>query len=127
MKIIHENDAAGDTFPPPNARTVRHIVAPWTMESEHLWVGTSTVEPGNRTNSHAHDRNEEVFYCVSGTGEIIVDGEKRDYSPGTVVFCPPGSYHQIINTGETPLKSVCSVSPPFEQEQFAADHDPGRA
>jgi len=126
MNIIHESEASGDQFEYPHKRIVRHIVAPWTMGSKNLWIGTSTVEPENKTNSHAHDVNEEVFYCVSGEGKIIVDGEEKEYTPGTVVFCPPGSYHQIINTGKEPLKSVCSVSPPFEQEQFNNDHDPNK-
>lgn len=127
MHIIHETEVQGSLFEEPHKREVKHIVAPWTMGSRNIWTGTSTVEPGNRTNNHAHDHNEEVFYCISGTGKFIVDGEERDYSPGTVVFCPPGAFHQVVNTGEVPLKSVCSVSPPFEIEQFNDDHDPNKA
>ena len=126
MNIIHESEIDGDHFQEPHKRVVKHIVAPWTMGSKNLWIGTSTVEPKNRTNSHSHDRNEEVFYCVSGKGKIIVDGEEKNYTPGTVVYCPPGAEHQVINTGDIPLKSVCSVSPPFEQQQFKDDHDPNK-
>ncbi len=123
MIYLKEEEIQGDWFEEPHKREVKHLIAPWTVGSSHLWVGTSTVAPGNRTNSHAHDHNEEVFFCVSGRGRFIVDDEERDYFPGCVVYCPPGSYHQVVNTGTEPLKSVCSVSPPFEQEQFKHDHD----
>lgn len=123
MKIVREQEIHGDHIEAPNKRVIKHLSAPWTLGSRNLWVGTSTVEPGNETNAHSHDDNEEVFYCVSGSGLMIVDGEKQDYTPGTVVYCPPGSVHQVVNTGNEPLKSVCSVSPPFEVQQFRNDHD----
>lgn len=123
MHIVHEPDIDGDHIPEPNKRVIKHLVAPWTLGSKNLWVGTSTVAPGNETNAHSHSVNEEVFYCVSGHGKMIVDGEEQEYFPGTVVYCPPGSVHQVVNTGDEPLKSVCSVSPPFEQQQFRSDHD----
>lgn len=122
MKTVHEDDIHGDHIDAPYKRVIKHLSTPWTLGSKHLWVGTSTVEPGNKTNAHSHDINEEVFYCVSGTGIMIVDDEQIEYTPGTVVFCPPGTVHQVVNTGNVPLKSVCSVSPPFEQEQFRDDH-----
>lgn len=123
MHIIREADVEGDHIEAPHKRVIKHLSAPWTLGSQHLWVGTSTVEPGNSSNAHSHDENEEVFYCVSGSGKMIVDGEEREYTPGTVVYCPPGSVHQVVNTGSEPLKSLCSVSPPFEQKQFRDDHD----
>ena len=123
MHIIREADVAGDHIAAPHKRVIKHLATPWTLGSKHLWVGTSTVEPGNSSNAHAHDVNEEVFYCVSGSGKMIVDGEEHEYTPGTVVYCPPGSVHQVVNTGAVALKSLCSVSPPFERQQFRADHD----
>ena len=122
MNIIDEKNVRGDYIQAPNERVIKHLAAPWTLGTKNIWLGSSTVAPGNETNAHSHDINEEVFYCVSGRGVMIVDGERRDYSPGTVVFCPPGTVHQVVNTGTEPLKSLCAVSPPFEQRQFRADH-----
>lgn len=122
MHLIHEDDVHGDHIPEPHKRVIKHLVAPWTLGSQHMWLGTSTVEPGNRTNAHSHDINEEIFYCVSGEGIMIVDEESQPYTAGTIVYVPPGCVHQVVNTGTIPLKSVCAVSPPFEQVQFRADH-----
>jgi quercetin dioxygenase-like cupin family protein len=124
MHYIHENDVHGDHIDAPFKRVIRHLAAPGlSLNSQNMWLGTSTVEPGNKTNAHSHDINEEIFYCVSGTGIMIVDGEEQEYTPGAVVFVPPGAVHQVVNTGDVPLKSVCAVSPPFEQQQFRKDHD----
>ena len=124
MYVTHEDDVHGDHIDAPYKRVIKHLSAPWLpLGSKNLWIGTSTVAPGNETNAHSHDINEEVFYCVSGRGEMIVDGERREYHAGTIVYVPPGSVHQVVNTGDEPLKSLCSVSPPFEQAQFRKDHD----
>lgn len=124
MHYIHENDVHGDHIDAPFKRVIRHLAAPGLqLNSQNMWLGTSTVEPGNKTNAHSHDINEEIFYCVSGSGIMIVDGEEQNYTAGAVVYVPPGAVHQVVNTGDVPLKSVCAVSPPFEQEQFRKDHD----
>src|SRR6056297_255489 len=123
MHIVHEDDIKGDRIEAPYKREIKHLSAPWTLGSKNLWIGTSTVEPGNKTNAHSHETNEEVFYCVSGSGIMIVDGEEKEYRQGNLVYVPPGCVHQVVNTGNIPLKSVCSVSPPFEEKQFRADHD----
>lgn len=122
MHIVREQEVHGDHIPEPHKRVIKHLVSPWSLGSKHMWLGTSTVEPGNRTNAHSHDINEEIFYCVSGEGIMIVDEEETPYSAGTVVYVPPGAVHQVVNTGDVPLKSVCAVSPPFEQQQFRDDH-----
>ena len=124
MHVIHEDEIHGDHIEAPHKRVIKHLSAPWlSLASKNLWIGTSTVEPGNKTNAHSHDINEEVFYCISGSGVMIVDEEEQEYTAGTVVYVPPGAVHQVVNTGTVPLKSLCSVSPPFEEEQFRKDHD----
>ncbi|MCF7915101.1 MAG: cupin domain-containing protein [Spirochaetaceae bacterium] len=123
MHIVHEDDIKGDHIEAPYKREIKHLSAPWTLGSKNLWIGTSTVAPGNKTNAHSHETNEEVFYCVSGNGIMIVDDEEKEYRQGNLVYVPPGCVHQVVNTGEVPLKSLCSVSPPFEEKQFRDDHD----
>ena len=82
MYILREQDVQGDRIGPPYQRTIRHLVAPWIMGSQNLWVGTSSVDPGFTSNAHAHETQEEVFYCVSGRGRIRVDEEEAPLEPG---------------------------------------------
>ena len=75
MHYIREQDVEGDRIGPPHQRVIRHLVTPETMGSQHLWLGTSSVDPGFKSNAHAHDDQEEVFYCAAGKGRIIVFGD----------------------------------------------------
>lgn len=122
MKTIREQDVVGDRIGPPHQRVIRHLVTPETMGSQHLWLGTSSVDPGFTSNAHAHQDQEEVFYCVAGTGKIKVDDEVATLEPGVVVYVPPQAIHQLINDGEEILKVVSAVAPPFIPEKYKQDH-----
>jgi mannose-6-phosphate isomerase-like protein (cupin superfamily) len=122
MKYIHEQDVEGDRIGPPHQRVIRHLVTPENMGSQYLWLGTSSVDPGFTSNAHAHEDQEEVFYCVSGQGRIKVDDEEAPLEPGIVVYVPPKAVHKLINDGEEILKVVSAVAPPFIPEKYRKDH-----
>jgi mannose-6-phosphate isomerase-like protein (cupin superfamily) len=122
MNIIREQDVQGDRIGPPHQRVIRHLVTPETMGSQQLWLGTSSVDPGFTSNAHAHQDQEEVFYCVAGRGKIKVDDEMAPLEPGVVVYVPPQAIHQLINDGDEILKVVSAVAPPFIPEKYKQDH-----
>ena len=123
MKYTHENDVEAIRAPEPNPRTLKHLAAPWTIGSENLWVGLSEVDPGSASNAHSHERNEEVFYVVSGEGYIAVGDERQAVSAGSVVVAPPGKSHQLQNPGIETLKVICSAAPAFVKEDFDLAHN----
>ncbi len=122
MKTIREQDVTGDRIGPPHQRVIRHLVTPENMGAKFLWLGTSSVDPGFSSNAHAHEEQEEVFYCVSGKGMMRVDEEEVLLEPGVVVYVPPKGVHQLINNGEEVLKVVSAVAPPFIPEKYRQDH-----
>jgi mannose-6-phosphate isomerase-like protein (cupin superfamily) len=122
MKIIREQDVAGDRIGPPHQRVIRHLVTSESMGAQFLWLGTSSVDPGFTSNAHSHEDQEEVFYCVSGRGRIRVDEEEEILEPGVTVYVPPKGVHQLINDGSEVLKVVSAVAPPFIPEKYRRDH-----
>ena len=52
--------------------------------------------PGHRLHYHAHERRREVWTVIEGTGYAIVDGERIDVRPGSVVELPVLSRHTIV-------------------------------
>jgi mannose-6-phosphate isomerase-like protein (cupin superfamily) len=122
MKYIREQDVEGDRIGPPHQRVIRHLVTPENMGSQYVWLGTSSVDPGFTSNAHAHEDQEEVFYCVSGKGRIKVDDEEMPLEPGVTVYVPPKGVHQLINDGDEILKVVSAVAPPFIPEKYRKDH-----
>lgn len=63
-----------------------------------------TLNPGHRMNYHSHDRRDEVWTVVSGTGRTIVDGMEQPVKAGDVVTMQAGCRHTII--AETELKVI---------------------
>jgi mannose-6-phosphate isomerase-like protein (cupin superfamily) len=45
-----------------------------------------------------------------------VDKEIQPVGPGDAIAIPPGSLHQITNTGTTLLKFLCCCAPGYEHE-----------
>jgi quercetin dioxygenase-like cupin family protein len=122
MILVHERDAETEKIGPPHQRVIRHLAAPWNVGTKNVWIGTSSIDPGFTSNEHSHADQEEIFYCVSGSGRIKVDGEEARVEAGDLVYIRPGSKHQLINDGKVIFKVLAVVSPPFFPEKFKKDH-----
>ncbi|HTJ80116.1 MAG TPA: cupin domain-containing protein [Polyangiaceae bacterium] len=76
--------------------------------AQKLGYNLTVVPPGKRAfPRHAHRVNEEMFFVVSGTGEVRIGDETFPIREGDVIANPPGgaeSAHQIINTGTIELR-----------------------
>jgi len=61
------------------------------------------VRPGRSISPlHYHQREDEIFFLLSGTLTFIYGDEKKTLSAGDCVSCPPGTGipHQLINESE---------------------------
>ncbi|MBR5349015.1 MAG: cupin domain-containing protein [Lachnospiraceae bacterium] len=65
-----------------------------------------TLFPGNRMNYHSHDRRDEVWTVISGTGYTIIDGVKRPVKSGDVITMKAGCKHTVIAETELQLIEV---------------------
>ncbi len=63
-----------------------------------------------RATKHRHRRFTEMYYCLEGSGQIELDEQTHDFTPGTVVLIPPGVAHAA--RGDVTIVNV--VMPPFE-------------
>ena len=61
-----------------------------------------TLNPGHRMNYHSHERRDEVWTVVRGTGKTIVDGMEQFIKPGDVITMNAGCKHTVI--AETKLQ-----------------------
>ncbi len=122
MKHLKEHEVEGERMPPPHARTIKHLAAPWTMGTRNLWLGVSKVDPGSSSNEHSHDDQEEIFYVIAGHGRIRVGGEEEPIEPGSCIYIPMNTPHQLINTADETLKVLSVASPPFVPDKFKAVH-----
>lgn len=63
-----------------------------------------TLNPGHKMNYHSHERRDEVWTIVAGSGRTIVDGMEQPVTPGDVITIQAGCKHTII--ADTELKVV---------------------
>lgn len=81
-----------------------------------LYVAYAMLQEGKAYEAHAHGDHEEVYYIISGNGEMTVNGERRPIRDGDAVFIPAGDTHSIANTG-TGFLVFLAFSAQVTQEQ----------
>lgn len=65
-----------------------------------LYVAYAMLQPGKAYETHSHADHEEVYFIISGHGEIYINSETRAVRDGDTVFIPAGDTHSISNTGD---------------------------
>ena len=75
------------------------------VEEESLTIKV-TLNAGHSMNYHSHQRRDEVWVVVSGTGRTVVDGVEREVHPGDVVTMAAGSRHTVFAQSELQLIEV---------------------
>lgn len=55
-----------------------------------------TLNPGHRMNYHSHDKRDEVWTVISGSGKTYVDGMEQPVKPGDVVTMAAGCKHTVF-------------------------------
>lgn len=59
---------------------------------------------------------DQFFRVEEGSGEAILDGVRTAISEGFAILIPAGTNHNIINTGEGPLKLYTLYAPPNHRD-----------
>ena len=59
-------------------------------------------KPGSGVGLHTQ-KEDEIYYVISGRGVMTVDGKSFDVTPGTAVLTRPGSSHGLKQAGSEDL------------------------
>ena len=63
-----------------------------------------------------HDENDQFFRFEAGEGKVLIDGNEYTVSDGSAIIVPAGAEHNVINTGDTPLKLYTIYSPAHHKD-----------
>lgn len=77
---------------------------------KNLVLSSTKLYRNQSTRGHRHEGQEEVYFFVQGSGQMIVGNENDDsfrVSSGDIVLIPDGAFHRVINDGETNLIFNC--------------------
>lgn len=90
-------------------------VAKWT--GANLQMTLMAIQPGGEVGLEVHDDHDQFLRIedgeakvVMGTSEDNLDFEK-DVEDDFAIFVPAGTWHNIINTGDKPLKLYSIYAP----------------
>ena len=61
------------------------------------------LPPGGISGEHVHTRTEELYFILSGQGEMTLDGKSQPVGPGSLILTGLGTRHGLRNIGEEGL------------------------
>jgi mannose-6-phosphate isomerase-like protein (cupin superfamily) len=80
-------------------------------QSVSMKSGLVCLQPGENVGSHNTGSREELLVIVDGSGEVELEGcSNKKINEGCVAYIPPTTQHNVINTGEKPLRYIYIVS-----------------
>ncbi len=65
-----------------------------------------TLNPGHKMNYHSHEKRDEIWNVIHGTGRTIVDGIEQPVKVGDVITMSAGCKHTVIADTELQLIEV---------------------
>ena len=76
----------------------------------NLVLSQTVLYRNQSTRGHRHAGQEEVYFFVTGTGQMIVGDEDTEpfrVGAGDIVLIPDGAFHRVINNGDINLLFNC--------------------
>ena len=99
---------------PAGRRTKNLVGGSSAIQARNFSIGHVSIDRrGGQVPWHNQDQ-EEVYFILEGTGEMVLGKERRMMKAGQAVYIPPGVFHQITNTAETPLVMMYCYGPAGE-------------
>lgn len=84
--------------------------------SKHLQLVLMSLKPGEEIGLETHPDNDQFFRFESGTGKCTIDEHNYRVAEGDAIVIPAGAKHNVINTGEEPLKMYTLYGPPHHKD-----------
>ncbi|WP_454132295.1 cupin domain-containing protein [Microbacterium lacticum] len=112
-----------DNGPQPNAFDIEsatsqnenYRLVAWT--GKHLQVTLMSILPGESIGLEAHPGTDQFLRVDAGRGKAVMGPARdqldfeQDVSDGWSVQIPSGTWHDVINTGDVPLRLYAIYAP----------------
>lgn len=108
-------------FTTKDGSEIRELLAYRNSSIRNQSLAEARLAPGCSTESHRHVAAEEIYYLLEGEALMRLGEETRPVGPGDAVAIPPGTVHQITNTGSAVLKFLCCCAPAYEHSDTLLD------
>lgn len=88
---------------------------------QHLQLVLMTLKPGEEIGAEVHEDHDQFFRIEAGKGEVIIDGQRTAVEDDDAVIVPAGARHNVVNTGDEPLKLYTIYGPPEHRDAVVHD------
>ncbi len=117
MVIADLTEIAGRTY--PARRLTQNLVGGASpIQATNFSMGYVTLEPNGGQVPWHNQQQEEIYFVVSGKGEMCLGEEKQTVESGQAAQIPPGVFHQLTNIGDTPLIMIYVYGPAGDVEHW---------
>ena len=98
---------------------------------KNLQLVLMTLPPGCDIGEEVHEDIDQFFRIEEGAGEIHIDGAVHAVKDDYAVIVPAGACHNVVNTGDAPLRLYTIYGPPEhrhgtvhrDRDQAERDHE----
>jgi mannose-6-phosphate isomerase-like protein (cupin superfamily) len=109
VRNINDKEVLDTTYIAHGGAIAQMILDRRTLK-EIGFLAIARLAPGKEIEAHV-DPMEEIYFVVSGSGEISVDEEASQVGPGDATWIPVGCRHALINNGEEDCVILVVASP----------------
>ena len=110
MIISDLSKIEGRTYP-ARRRTQNLVGGAAPVQATNFSMGYVTLEPKGGQVPWHNQEQEEVYFVVTGTGEMCLGEEKMTLTAGQAVYIPIGVFHQLTNIGDDILNFIYCYGP----------------
>ena len=82
----------------------------------HLQLVLMTLAPGEEIGEEVHEDRDQFFRIEEGRGAIHIDGKANPVEDDFAVIVPAGARHNVVNTGQEPLRLYTLYGPPEHKD-----------
>jgi mannose-6-phosphate isomerase-like protein (cupin superfamily) len=90
---------------------ILHVFRAEELRGTVRLVARLRLQAGCSIGWHVHEKEEEIFYILSGSGTVNDDGKTVSVGAGDAVLTGGGAGHAIANPGPAPLELMAVILP----------------
>jgi mannose-6-phosphate isomerase-like protein (cupin superfamily) len=83
---------------------------------KNLQLVLMAIQPGDEIGEEVHDDRDQFFRVEKGKGEVWIDGTCSKVKSDDAVIVPAGARHNVVNTGDKPLRLYTLYGPPEHRD-----------
>ncbi len=107
---------ACEEFVAGDGTLLRELLHPDKQPLELRYSLAHAIVPVGQTSIPHSLKTTEVYYILSGRGEMHINEEAHPVEPGDAIYIPPNARQYIENSGTEPLIFICIVDPAWRKE-----------